>query len=315
MGLARNKSFVPVFYWGMLHIIYIPFTGVGIPGYRGDQWFAQRIEIFKNHTLQSLKAQTNKNFVVWVSFRAEEESNDLVDEIALALVKAGIRFVFTFHGLMYYDDKYTPDINGKLKNFGRIIRSCYRSGRWRDIRSGARELLRDKNATLLKRLTRSLHTLQKSRVIDPQEVTETVLMTRLDSDDLLHKNAVEEIQQAAKQFPTFGAYTIQEGYIYNAPTGELAEYNPQTNPPFHTIAFRNYTFFSPLKHFNTYKTFRSHEDIPEIFNTLAALNRGFCVTTHNPKNHISTTFNHPFRGKLIDNEKEKRAILKTFGIG
>lgn len=54
----------------IIHLVYIPFTGVGIfGGFRGQEWFAKRIEIFKQYTLKSLLNQTNKNFDCWISFR------------------------------------------------------------------------------------------------------------------------------------------------------------------------------------------------------------------------------------------------------
>ncbi|MFZ2152244.1 MAG: hypothetical protein WAV09_04010, partial [Minisyncoccia bacterium] len=68
------------------HILAIPFTSVGLHGgYRSDSWFAHRIDIFRRFTLKSLKNQSNKNFLLWIWMRPEEEHNPLTKEIAKAI--------------------------------------------------------------------------------------------------------------------------------------------------------------------------------------------------------------------------------------
>ena len=64
-----------------VHLVYIPFRGVGID-LRDDTWFKDRIEIFKEYTLKSLQKQTCQNFVIWISFRKEDEDNILVKDLA-----------------------------------------------------------------------------------------------------------------------------------------------------------------------------------------------------------------------------------------
>ena len=64
------------------HLIAIPFSGVGLHGgFRGDTWFRHRIDIFKNHTLKSLKNQSNKDFTLWLWMRPEEKNNPLTREL------------------------------------------------------------------------------------------------------------------------------------------------------------------------------------------------------------------------------------------
>ena len=63
----ENKKFI--------HFVYCPFTGVGIKGYSGDEWFKYRIKLFRDYTLKSLQNQTDKDFVIWLSFRPEERGN------------------------------------------------------------------------------------------------------------------------------------------------------------------------------------------------------------------------------------------------
>ncbi len=248
------------------HLIYIPFTGVGIHQYKGDEWFKDRIEIFKNYTLKSLKYQSNRNFMIWISFRPEEASNPLILELLQAIKQEGFaHVVFTFDGLMYHDDRFL-----------------------------------EQNISLPYRIRRTLLYLK------PLSKVDYVLMTRLDSDDMLHKNAVKEIQS---QELKAGALTFQRGYIYNTNTKELAEWNPDTNPPFHTIVFPAETFFDAKKHLEFYKDWTTHEDTTKVFPYTALSNFRYCVGIHNPANHISTSWSHRFRGDLVDTN-----ILEEFGL-
>lgn len=286
----------------MTHFVYIPVTGVGLyGGYRGDAWFKERIEVFKNYTLKSLKAQTNQDFIVWMSFRPQDWNNLQLHHIETALQLAGLKYVFTFEGLMYHDDKFGGSLAHKLRNVARVIRGCYRNRTWGDLIPNTLELLQDKNKTLVARLSRALPSLKPY-------VNGDVLLTRIDSDDMFHKDAITGIQHLAVDHPKAEAVTMFNGYIYNTTTDEVAEYNPTTNPPFHTIIFAADVFLNPMGHFNSYRGYQSHEDVPYLFK-FVALGRSFCVVTHNPQNHISTGFNHPFRGKLVDKE-----VLKDFGL-
>jgi hypothetical protein len=94
------------------HLVYTPFTGLGRPrmnGYGGDEWFKNRIEVFKKNTLKSLQNQTNQFFVHWISFRPEEQMNDLAKGLFSYLCGVKWRTIFTFGGLCWWDDKYRFD--------------------------------------------------------------------------------------------------------------------------------------------------------------------------------------------------------------
>lgn len=285
-----------------------PFTGVGVPGWRGDAWFADRIEVFKNYTLKSLQNQSNKNFVLWITFRPEEASNPLMSRLEQYLKMADMQYVMTFNGLMYHDDKYTKDINSRVKNWGRLVRACWRNGNWKDLGKTILTSLDDKNSTLEFRLGASLDVLRPYF-----GDADHVLLTRIDSDDMFRHDAVQLIQNAAFT-GMYEAISFSAGYIHNTTTGEVAEYDPATNPPFHTLIFPGQVFFNHHAHLAHYGWFKSHEDIPHIFNTLRYEFRAFCVTTHSPKNHISTLYRHPYKGKDILDAEERREILYSFGI-
>src|SRR3990167_9840934 len=102
-----------------IHIIYTPFTGVGLHGgFRGNEWFKHRIEIFKNYTLKSMLNQSNKDFIHWFSFRQEELTNQEVFKLDEYLTRLNYPHIFTFDGLMYWDDKFSNyNLKTKIRNF------------------------------------------------------------------------------------------------------------------------------------------------------------------------------------------------------
>lgn len=88
----------------------VPFTGLGLNnGYRGDNWFAYRIGIFKKFVIPSLLNQTEKDFTLWLCFREEERNNPLTKKLYKDLNATGLKFIFTFGGIPIWDDKYKND--------------------------------------------------------------------------------------------------------------------------------------------------------------------------------------------------------------
>lgn len=248
------------------HIIYCPVTGVGKNPYKGNEWFLDRVNIFKNYTLKSLLNQTNKHFLLWLSFRPEERENPLIADLRYVL--KGCNYVFSYNGLMYFDDKNEQN-----------------------------------NLTLIDRLQKSLNKISTLQ-------GDFIYLTRIDSDDMFHKDVVQLIQD---QEPSVKALTLQNGFVYNKDTNEVAEWNPLTNPPFHTIIFPREVFFDANKHIDWYEGFKSHEDIARLPHKVLwrgdnRLDRLYMVLTHDPKMHISTSWSHPFKGQLVDID------LKEFGI-
>ena len=92
------------------HLIYTPFTGLGLSnGFKGQEWFEHRIGIFKRYVVPNLMSQTNQNFTHWISFRPEEKDNPAVKELEKHLKELDYRFIFTFDGIMLWDDKVPGD--------------------------------------------------------------------------------------------------------------------------------------------------------------------------------------------------------------
>ncbi len=268
--------------------MYVPFTGLGLyNGFRGNRWLKNRIEIFKQFVVPSLLAQTDQNFILWVSWRREEKNNWYVSELEHDLEKifrgTSIEVVFTYAGVCFYDDKYPDEV--------------------------ARE-----------RLITALHD-STPKLFDVVGECESVLMTIQPSDDLYHKTFIEGAKKMFKHEKDLQGFGFSSGYICNYNTREVSEYNPTTNPPFYTIKFPRSTFFEPYQHaqFTALKNDSgkykagtpcpSHEYVPECLNYATVSNvRGFLVGTHGE--NISTTYIHPFKGQLVP-----PGNLYNFGIG
>lgn len=291
-----------------LHIIYTPWTGVGLHGgFRGNSWLSHRIEIFKNYTLKSLMAQTNKDFIHWMSWRPEERFNPHVKALSKYLDDLGYRYVFTFDGLMYHDDKFSnTTLRLRAKNFLQMVMDGFNSGHFKSPREIWKYTFEKKNASLVKRIGYSLEVLQDLLGKD----YDWVYMTRIDSDDMFNVRAIELIQN---QPPApRKALSFKEGYMYNVVTKQLGEWLPPTNPPFHTIIFPGYIFFDAQSHKDYYRDFASHEDIPRVFACETLDMNQYCVTAHG-KDHISTSWDVPTPKRLYQDIKYRGFSHTTSG--
>ena len=253
------------------HFLYCPFTGLGLyGGFRGNRWLRNRIQIFKQFVVPSLLAQTSKNFTLWISWRREEKYNPYVKELKQWLDNIkDFKTIFTYSGICFWDDKYPDD--------------------------KARE-----------RLAESLHN-SLAEMFDAIGSCDYVYITIQPSDDLYHREMVEQIQLTFENMPDMQALGFRNGYIMNYKTLETAEYNPTTIPPFFTIKFPTPIFIEPWKHMEYTGPYKSHEYIADKLKFGFIEKRGFTVGCHSE--NISTYFNHPFKGQSVSSE-----ILKDFGL-
>lgn len=265
------------------HFIYTPFTGLGLfGGHRGNRWLKNRIQIFKQFTVPSLRNQTSQQFTLWVSWRKEERGNKLVLELEQYLKNlfGSNRVVFTYSGLCFYDDKF-------------------------------------EDAVAKERLITSLHHTTAELVNHIGDVSD-VIYTIQPSDDCYSSGMVEEIQTLFKK-TDYQAIGYKHGYIASYQTKEVREYNCKTNPPFYSIKIPKEIFLDPFKHAQYTALKRdvgkyrkgtpcpSHEYIGDCLNYLQIPRRGFLVGTHGE--NISTHFNNPYAG-----EKVEPLTLLDFGI-
>lgn len=250
---------------GSVHFLQVPFTGLGLfGGYRGDTWLKNRIAVFKRFVLPAILNQTNRNFILLLNFRPEEESNPIVQEFVAGLDKlAGLATVVTYHGIMFWDDKYPDEIASQR---------------------------------LMTTLERTLPMLKD--IVGGNDV----LLTLQPSDDIYLGHAVSRIQELNVNM------CFSRGYMMNYATLEMAEYDPETFPPFSTIKFTADQFLNPTKHYEHTGPYKSHEYIP---NQATDTDRSFIVGTHGE--NISTTWQHPYMGRRLTKD-EVEAVLITAGL-
>lgn len=266
------------------HFMYVPFTGLGLHGgYRGDVWLLNRIRVFKQFVVPSLLAQTNKDFTLLISWRKEDAYNPIVEDLVKWLSHMHLDVFHTFCGVMFWDDKYS------------------------DVEA-------------LQRLTETLENVLPK--LESYCMNDShVLMTIQPSDDLYLPNVVETTQKFFKKewedswgnqreshYQVFG---YDKGYIINYATKEIAEYNPDTTPPFYSMLFPREIFLNPTAHLQWTGPYKSHEYVGEHMAEIRSPERAFVVGTHGE--NISTVFNHPYKGRTLS-EDEKNDILHRTGI-
>lgn len=253
----------------------VPFTGLGLyNGFRGNRWLRNRITIFKQFVIPSLKAQTNHDFILWVAWRYQEKYNSQVKELEQYLKDQGFKVVFTFSGIPFWDDKY-PDLEAQ------------------------------------KRLVDSLHGAM-GELFPIVGEADTVLMTIQPSDDCYFKGMVEETHKYFEENPTMQVYGYQQGYVMTYSTGQIAEWNPKTTPPFYTIRYPKNIFIDPLKHTKYIGPYKSHEYLKDFMSCMYMNKRGFLVGTHGE--NISTVFDHPYAQAQPWTPVGERQILEQFGL-
>ena len=258
------------------HFLYVPFTGLGLhDGYRGDKWLKNRLQIFKRFTLPSVLNQTSQNFVLWISWRKEEEENPIVIDFINSLNSIrGLTLVNTFSGVCFWDDKYDEKIASKR---------------------------------LLEALRGALP------VLEPHIIGEHVLMTIQPSDDMYLGQMVETMQNRFQEILSSGSDVrcvgYRDGYIANYANKEIAVYTTKTSPPFYTMMFDKETFLSPEKHYKFTGPYISHEYVKDHVKMEYLKGAGFVVGTHGA--NISTVWHHTYRGKILSEKERDDILIKT----
>jgi len=263
----------------LCHFLQVPFTGLGLKGgYRGDAWLKNRLKVFKEYVVPSLLNQTDTNWTLWCTWRSEERENPIVQEFINNLDSvAGLSTIHSFGGVMFWDDKYSGE--------------------------EASQRLKESLKINLKQV--------KHWVMDEHDY---VLCTIQPSDDLYISSAIADIRKKFEELlPSDKIHSVgfRKGYIMNYNTRELAEYNPDTIPPFFTIALPRKVFLDPEAHYKAIGPYQSHEYITKHIKFTALDGRGFIVGTHGA--NISTNWSVPYKGKIIEGE-ERDDLLWRFGV-
>jgi len=259
----------------VIHFLHVPWTGLGLyDGFRGNRWLRNRITIFKQFVVPALLRQTDRDFILWCAWRYEERGNQQVIDLKQYLDAIGLRNVFTYSGVCFWDDKYPDSVA-----YERLVSSV------RDSMGDLLNAMRDEDE---------------------------VLMTIQPSDDIYHTTFVADTKAFFVEHKDVHVFGYRYGYVMDYLSGKLCEWNPQTTPPFYTIRFPRETFIEPLKHVLYTGPYKSHEYVKDYLPAqyMGAV-RGFIVGTHGE--NISTVFDHPYAGKEFHGES-RATILKQFGL-
>ena len=140
-----------------------------------------------------------------------------------------------------------------------------------------------------------------------------VYHTRIDSDDLFHKDAVEEIQ--SYEFENRRALIFQKGYCYDCKNNRLQHYY-MPSPPFSTIMYPMDIYIDEKKQ-DKYKDFLSHDSLIYAMKAVELSENKFIVNVHGT-NRVTIYHNDRtiFKGHETETEITENVdnILKNFGI-
>ena len=281
------------------HIIFIPFSGVGLFDDPDDnEWLVYRISVFINYTLKSIENQTVKPDLLWLSFDGRE-SNGWIEALRQRI---SIPIVITHDGLIYTDDKFIWRWRGSQyyqSTFKQALRMLGRAIKHRNIKVIGRYISRllNKNRSLIKRLDKSL-----PKVLERLGEFNYVYLTRLDSDDMIHKDWVKDTNKIKPKYNL--CLTRNKGLVYNG--DKVAEWNPTRHPQFFTLCIPRNVFEKGEWFKDYWNGYISHEDADRVWDTTLMPDGQYLMLMHG--NQISSTWNHPYRGKEVEVD------LKDFGI-
>jgi len=232
-----------------LHIIGNEFTrNIQHP----EEWWEHRLKIYEYFCLNSIKNQTNKNFILLMTL--EFVPVHICEKIKEILNRSGLKYIL-------YD----------VKN------SCF------------------------------------SEILKPHiEKYKYIYHTRIDSDDLFHKDVIKEIQ--TYDFENRRALVFQKGYCYDCRENKLRHYF-MLSPPFSTIMYPMNVYIDEQKQ-KEYKKFRSHDTLVQNMPYFVLSENKFIVNVHGT-NRV-TTYESNRRNRHNDEIdipiSEIDNILKPFGI-
>jgi len=141
-----------------------------------------------------------------------------------------------------------------------------------------------------------------------------VYSTRIDSDDMLHKDAIAEIQTHA--FAMRQALLFQKGYCYDCRNNKLRHYF-MPSPPFSTIMYPMAIYLDEEKQ-QEYRNFKSHDRLVHSMPYIILSENKFIVNVHGT-NRITTFENNPmlptkYKFDRDIDTSQILGILKDFNI-
>jgi hypothetical protein len=149
----------------------------------------------------------------------------------------------------------------------------------------------------------------KKELNDFLPISSFVYATRIDSDDLLHKDATSEIQQHC--FAWRRALVFQAGYYYDCVDNRM-RHHLKNSPPFHTIMYP-YDIYLDLTASKEYRQTSGHDTVQGRMNSVILSENKYMLLLHGRNN--SGRYSEPDKKGFEPIEKEKYDdILKDFGV-
>ncbi len=137
-----------------------------------------------------------------------------------------------------------------------------------------------------------------------------IYATRIDSDDLFHKDAVKEIQ--SYEFSPRRALIYQEGYCYDCVNKKM-RHHLMPCPPFHTIMYP-YDIYLDLESAAKYRSSTGgHDTVISAMNSIILSEGKYIVLFHGQNNRSRYTERAEHAFRTVPSE-EHYNILKDFGI-
>jgi len=199
----------------------------------------------------------------------------MLKELSEYLTGLGIKNVFTFSGVCFWDDKYEDSVAHE-----RLISAVHGS---------------------------------MGELINVMGEADTILMSIQPSDDVYHTDFVRETKEYFTKNPSMDVYGYKKGYVMDYINRRLCEWNPKTTPPFYTIKFDRKVFTDPFQHIKFTGPYKSHEYVKDNMRAHYEDKRGFLVGTHGE--NISTIFNHPYAGHEFLGDNIERILQDFALVG
>jgi len=235
----------------VLHIIGNEFTrNIQHP----DSWWDYRLNIYEQFCLNSIKNQSNKNFVILMSI--DWVSEHIQNRIKIILDKSNLKYILR--------NVKETSISESLKDYSKEY--------------------------------------------------DTIYYTRIDSDDLFHKDVIDIIQKS--NYTDRRALIFQKGYCYDCKENRLRHYF-MPSPPFSTIIYPMKIFLDEQKQ-QIYKNFKSHDTLIYAMAYKILPENKFIVNVHDTNRITKYTNNIEMPAKYIEKQEIDADmidfILKDFNI-
>lgn len=149
----------------------------------------------------------------------------------------------------------------------------------------------------------------RNRITTDFPETKYIYATRIDSDDMFHKDVVAEIQ--THEFRMRGALIYQKGFYYDCVNKQM-RHIWSVCPPFHTIMYP-YEIYLDINTIEKYKdTPHGHDEVYRQMSSIVLSENKYMILIHDKNNR--STFSDPGENVSFVPFEQYKEILENFGI-